>query len=386
MTDNDLSELRSFRAALDEPAADGFARVRRRLTVDIERGAREPAGLLDASRPGPDQFAGRLQAVGVPRRRSGWLLASAGAAAAVTVVIAAVALGLPRTAPSDGQRVGAPPAVDPLVTAPASAELAATWSTDLTATVERLATLAGALQPITVPAGAVLHTGSVTQQEGDAPGTHEVWYEVEGAIALRIRRTGSGALDQSLTEAEIAEARNQLADPMTGLILPTTAYLASLPTDPVRLLQEVMPAKRDKEGKPASEFILMKEYVHLFYYLQPVLSPQLRQAFYRTFLHLSGARSLGAMQIGGRPYVVIGRDQANGEFTSLLLFDPASGRVAGDGRLTGDRLTYIALWDDSTLADRPVPATTSQRTKPNGTTSGNPKLPLVPKPGGGPNG
>jgi hypothetical protein len=368
MTDNDLNEVRRFRAALDQPTADSVLRVRRRLTTAIE-GPASPVPLMPAE----------------PRRRGRWVLAASGAAAAVAAVIAAAAIGLPSPdAPGGTTQFGGPPGggaqsggtpgggaqsgslpsspVSPLATAPASEA----WPADLRATVERLAQLGAQLQPITVPAGKVLHNGSTIDERSGAHNTHEVWYDVDGVITLRVKRTGFHPMDVSMTEAEIAQTRQGLATNGPSLAQPSPAYLAGLPTDPARLLTALLPDRSDKEGARSPEHYLFKDYVQVFYYLQPVLQPATRQAFYRMLGRMAGVRTLGALDIGGQPYVVIGHDERNRDGaveTSVLLFDRATGKVVGDGYVIGGQLETVARWAEPEVGDAPPPGVGSDLPK-----------------------
>jgi hypothetical protein len=251
--------------------------------------------------------------------------------------------------------------VNPLATAPA----AEPWPADLAATVERLAQLGGQLQPITVPAGQVLHNGSQIFSDAEQS-SHEVWYEVDGMIALRVRKTGGDQMDVSMTETEIAESRQHLATEGPSFAMPTPAYLASLPTDPAQLLRRLLPTGSDKEGARSPDHYLFKDYVQVFYYMQPVLQPATRQALYRMLGRVAGVRTLGALDIGGRPYVVVGHDdriQDGSVHTTVLLFDPTTGQVVGDGYLIGGQLTSVGRWIEPTIENRPPPGATSERPK-----------------------
>lgn len=366
MTDDEIARLRRFRAELDQND-DALPRMRRRVTEGIERPS-APAS---------------------PRRR--WIVAAAGAAASVVAIVTVSAV-MSNAADPDraGQRPGAPPSVaaasaaDPLATAPA----AEAWPTDLTAVVERLVGLSAGVQPVEVPAGKALHLASRGQQRGDSPFTQKIWYEPDGQILLRSVRTGPGWMNHTTSAGERDEARAELAREGPNFGQSTRAYLAGLPTTPAHLLALVRPAPRSKEGAPTGDHYLFKSYVELFMYMQPVLTPQLRAALYRTLPLVNGVRVFGSTNVGGRDVVVIVHDEPGRDATAML-FDPATGEVIGDASMGADGFTYVSLWDARTVVDPPPPgpeATPGKKPSP-GTPRGGGPSPGGASPGGAsPNG
>jgi hypothetical protein len=242
---------------------------------------------------------------------------------------------------------------------------------DHAAALEALAALARTAaesQAVTVGAGQVLYVRG-RGAEWTPPYTHEMWLDVNGAIPLMIRRadgaegftvggpeasaepstdpTGSPSpapVDPGAVKAEdgldgdIARARAELAQQGPSLNRPTPAYLASLPTDPRRLLDLMKEQFGPWAGDWSVDHGVFDQTRNLLYNNEPLLTGPVRAAIYGALALLPGTGSSGEVTYHGKRYVTIWFTE-RGERQVEFLFDPATGRVAGEGPVD-----HVVLW------------------------------------------
>jgi hypothetical protein len=332
--------LREFRQELGQPSPEALRRVRDLVTQ---------AGTA----PAPAQ------------RSRPWV--RWGAPVAVTVVVLGLVLGTvalvsPATLDS---LVGALPLIGRTDSrdSPGRASEA-----EHNAAVEALATLARTAegtQPVTVRDGQVLYVRG-RGEEWTPSYTHEMWLDVNGAIPLMIRRAdGSDGFtvggpdpttEPSATpspvpvnpknesmDGEVARARAELAQQGPSLNRPTPAYLTSLPTDPQQLLDLMKEQFGPWAGDWSVDHGVFDQTRNLLYNNEPLLTGPVRAAIYRALALLPGTGSSGPVTYHGQRYVTIWfteRGDRQGEF----LFDPTTGRVAGEGPLD-----HVVLWHHSVV-------------------------------------
>jgi hypothetical protein len=198
--------------------------------------------------------------------------------------------------------------------------------------------------------------------EWTPPYTHEMWLDVNGAIPLMIRRAdGSDGftvggpepttdpsaspspapVDQKKDDGmarEIESARAELAQQGPSLNRPTPAYLATLPTDPRQLLDLMKEQFGPAAGDWSVDHGVFDQTRNLLYNNDPVLTGAVRAAIYGALALLPGTGSSGEVTYHGKWYVSIWFTERGGRQAEIL-FDPATGRVAGEGPV--DR---VVLW------------------------------------------
>jgi hypothetical protein len=179
MNHDELAAVREFRAGLDEPRDGALARGRWQL----------------AGSGAPER----------PRHRRTWLLAGAGAALSVAVMIGGAATVHTAATPPQSDAIvpgqsaapsATPPAVDDLpvthgTKAPMRPQVVGMAGGSHTAAVEALTRLAGKQTdgPLQVGAGQVLYVKTYNLQDGAGQYIHEIWLEPSSGVMLRIRRS-----------------------------------------------------------------------------------------------------------------------------------------------------------------------------------------------------
>jgi hypothetical protein len=240
--DIDLGAVRALRADLSEPDDLVVARNRYRLVRAVET-------------PQP--------------RRRGWLVAAVagGGSAALALSVAAVAVLAAGTSHGgDGQRAAAGGAP---ASAAASASPAATSAAPAAPPVDLSVT------PLRLGPGQLLYV------HGHSEGySHEMWLDVNGAIALAIRRTDNGGVSIDSSEQDlakdIADARAALAAKGPSLDRPTPEFLAGLPSDPQAVLNLLSHMSDNGSG---SDRLTVKDATEVLYLIEPLLSPAQRGQF-----------------------------------------------------------------------------------------------------------
>jgi hypothetical protein len=333
--------LREFRQELGRPSPEALRRVRDLVTQ---------AGTV----PAPAQ------------RSRPWV--RWGAPVAVTVVVLGLVLGtVAVVSPATlGSLVGALPLVgrtdsrdSPGRASEAEHAAAVEALTDLARTAE-------GTRPVTIKDGQELYVRG-RGEEWTPSYTHEMWLDVNGAIPLMIRRAdGSDGFtvggpeptaDPSGTpspvpadsknenmDGEIARARAELAEQGPSLNRPTPAYLASLPTDPQPLLDLMKEQFGPSAGDWSVDHGVFDQTRNLLYTNEPLLTGAVRAAIYRALALLPGTGSSGQVTYHGQRYVTIWFTE-RGERQAEFLFDPTTGRVAGEGPVDRAVLWHHAVVD-----------------------------------------
>jgi hypothetical protein len=236
------------------------------------------------------------------------------------------------------------------------------------AAVEALAALASRVadsQPVAVAAGQVLYVRG-TGEQWSPPYTHEMWLDVDGAIPLMIRR-GDGVdgftvggpeptaepspvpvdpdvkVERGLAD-EIASARAELAQDGPSLNRPTPEYLATLPADPHQLLELMEEQFGPFAGDWSVDHGVFDQTRNLLYNNEPLLTGAARAAIYGALALLPGTGSSGEVTYRGQRYVTIWFTE-RGDRQVELLFDPTTGRVAGEGPVDRAVLWHHAVVD-----------------------------------------
>ena len=130
-----------------------------------------------------------------------------------------------------------------------------------------------------------------------------------------------------------------VADRPTGppdLHSPTVAWLNAMSTDPAKLYQQLLAL--DQGGKLSADRYVLSEWTEAMLLYGPLLSPQVRAAWFRTLNRIDGLTA-NQYSVGGKTYLAIGdRDSNPGPSpapdreltTGKALLDPATGQVVGE--------------------------------------------------------
>ncbi|MDG6105507.1 hypothetical protein Daura_47020 [Dactylosporangium aurantiacum] len=351
MSDDDLTAVREFRAALDEPRDGALAGGRWRLA--------------------------RTEAPHRPRPRRTWLLAGAGAALSVAVVIAGAAAVHPTAAPKRPDAMVPGQSAAPAST-PAAGDLPVTHGTKApmhpqvtgqaggthAAAVEALTRLA-ALQtggPAQVGAGEALYVKTYNLRDGDDGSVHEVWLDPQTGVALRIRRSDGTlrTVDHSLTAQEVAEETARAAGTPPGLDNMNGAYVAAFPAGAGRA-HELSASWREwsRQAYPGrdTEGMVWKQLHEVLHYVEPRLDARQRAALLLAMADLPAVTATTA-SIAGRQYDVVCLART-GQSTDCSLFDPATGRFVGDAYPAADMVVKADTFSfvDTGVQPRPAPGT-----------------------------
>ncbi|MEE6259273.1 CU044_5270 family protein [Plantactinospora sonchi] len=346
--DDDLRMIRDVLGDVPAPSAETVARSRAAL---VERARNESAlstsdgvtarGLRRA------RAAAGLHRAGVARpagRKTGWWRWSIGGGLGISGAVAAALvvpmLGPTATVPEDPDRGGS-------TSQPATVAIG---DRDDAGTVLRLAAANARLgSAVEFRAGQFIyrvveeeHTGLIGDVEGDGPVAmirvgrrHEMWSTIEGLRAMRTR-ISNGTSRTPVTPAD-AEAVRKLGydlnappqveedgpapgnEPPPGcttcwetrdpgeLYRPTPAYLASLPTDPVRLLDTLRTAVGDR-NKHSPDQEVFTAALDLLKEADPIMPPDVRAALYQAVALIPGVERIdGQVELGGRQGIAIGR-------------------------------------------------------------------------------
>ncbi len=314
------------------------------------------------------------------RRQAGFTVMGAGfAVVAVTVAVAAIPhFGGPATGTGNGLEFGAPAAS----TAPASPSPSVTGSAPsldlgtkvrdvkVSQVVSEMVAKAGQVQPLAVRDDQYLYVRAEVRGSGGAI-LHEMWLDPRGMIAMNITASDSGpgsgsepsnpvaasklagqpsdgphppsagkpggglntpAVGQPSggphasadDSAEAARQRFQTEGP--SLDSPSPQWLATLPTDPDRLLSMV--DKLNAGTKLGGEAYEFKSIAELFGECGAVLTPQVRAAFYTALGKINGVTAT-ELRVDGRKLYAL-RERLTGKSAGQeLLLDPATGQIVG---------------------------------------------------------
>lgn len=318
MSDQDLQALKEFRAELDTTGAP--ARVRHR----IARAMDEPA----------------------PRRR--WIPVLATGATAAAVLIGTVVVLQPGNGPSGG--LGGPSG--PGAPGGSSARAAVQASEAGKPTPSASGPSAPNLQAVDLPRA---EPGPLTAEgltvgpnqllyirSRYAADEHELWAEPDGMIALAIQRTENGVVIVAADEASmlpgVTEQRTKFADGGPSIALPTQAYLAGLPTDPVALRSKL------KAGLAiAEDDMTIKVVTDWLYRVDPVLTPGVRAALVQALDTVPQVRvDHSPRTFAGRAVYVV--EQTGSRGTDGVIVDVETGRFIGSYAAGGN----IDAWSTAT--------------------------------------
>ncbi|MBE1486311.1 CU044_5270 family protein [Plantactinospora soyae] len=370
-----MDEVRMIRDVLGKapaPSAEAVARARAALLVQARTDSAATRTGDVATRTGDVVAQGRRRAAAVRTRPAGrshrlgarwwhWSLGGLGISAAVAAALVVPAILGPSTGPGDPDRGGV-----------ASLPIG---DGDDAGTVLRLAAANARLDPaVEVRPGQfiyrVIAEGSLSvigDVKADGPVAriwvvrrHEMWYTVEGLRSAQLRIT-EGASRTPLTPAD-AEAARKLGYDLTApprveehgpapdyqppadcescpavrdpgeLYRPTPAYLASLPTDPARLLDTLRQAVGD-QNKHSADQQVFTAVLDLLQEAAPIMPPKVRAALYQAVALIPGVERVdGRVDLAGRQGVAIGRDgESTGDETKReeLVFDTAGRELLG---------------------------------------------------------
>jgi hypothetical protein len=316
MNDNqDLDAVRALRAGVVEPDDLAVARTRARIGRSLDG---EP--------------------VHSRRRAPGWL---AVAASAVTATAVIVGIGMAVTGNRGGGGTTAVGAASPTSATPVPSAGPSASASPQAPSVDMTRT------PVRVGPGQLLYV------HGSAPGySHEMWLDVNGAIALAIGRADDGEqpwlmMPEDMAD-ETARLRKELAKDGPSLNRPTPAYLATLPTDPTKLaaLLERQLNSDPRDAKHAPGYLAFKGTSGLLYTVEPLLTPAVRAALIKALQELPGTRvDRTPRRLGDhRIYLV---EQVTSTSVIGLCVDAQTGRIVGDfaGARSGDPRSHPTLWE-----------------------------------------
>ncbi|GAA3202207.1 hypothetical protein GCM10010532_022630 [Dactylosporangium siamense] len=335
--------MREFRAELDEPRDGALVKGRWNLAGAPER----------------------------PRRKRSWMLATAGAAVAVAVVVGGAAT-LQRSGPQQKAPIANPPAApqtspaDLPVTrgtkAPVNPAVTGTAGASHAQAVQTLTRLAAkqADGPLTIGADQVLYVKTYTLDDGESRYIHEAWVDVTTGVALRIRRNDAGPrrIDDSLSQAEIDQATATSASNPSDLHNLNAAFVAAFPTDPARagaLAESWLAAtRRDYPGRNA-DALVFRDLHEVFHYVDPLLTAAQRRVLYLAIAELPSVKATTATIAGKKYDLVCASNQAQG--TNCAVFDPENGRYVGDVGTESDMVLRPggAVFVDLGVQPRPAP-------------------------------
>ncbi|WP_329101207.1 CU044_5270 family protein [Micromonospora sp. NBC_01699] len=373
-----MDEVRMIRDVLGNapaPSAETMARARVALLAQ----ARTDSAAIKL---GNVEAPGRRRVTALRTRLAGrgdrpgarwwqWSLGGLGISAAVAVALVVPVILGPATAPGDASRGG----VASLPDTNTDPDRVPVSDGDSAGTVLRLAAANARLGPAlevrpeqfiyrVVEEGYLQVIGDV---EGDGPVAriwegrrHEMWYTVDGLRSARLRIThGTSRTPQTPADAEAArELGYDLTAPPKveeygpapdyqppadcancpavrdpgELYRPTPAYLASLPTDPARLLDTLRQAVGD-QNKHSADQEVFTAVLSLLREADPIVPPEVRAALYQAVALIPGVeRVAGRVDLGGRQGIAIGRDgEPTGDETQReeLVFDTAGRELLG---------------------------------------------------------
>ncbi|QKV80331.1 CU044_5270 family protein [Amycolatopsis sp. Hca4] len=332
---DDQHEITLLRSVLDTPAPDSASLARMRAK---------------AFRPRP-----------APRHRGRLVLAAAAvtlvAGLGVTLAVQPTG-GDPTAQPTGGGPTALPAGGDPARPAPLVGA-----DTPAREALITLAAHTGDLRPLAVRPGQFVYshlrgqvvTGIPVGADGEAQVVSEnetkAWFAADGLQTVRMElTTGLGAHPSTDADArKLADHGKPLPKPHTqvypnpngdpkeqlpvaqpkepGVDHPTLSWVASLPTDPERLLA-VFRAAAGTSTKHDADYLTFKTAAGFAARADALLTPAVRTALYRAIALLPGIERVpGQVDLTGRAGVAIGR---NGEgFRSEIILDPVTSRVIG---------------------------------------------------------
>jgi hypothetical protein len=337
----EVTALRTYVGVVPDPSPDHLARLRRDVLTRIATDT--------ASSRGGVWWSSRVVSVG---------------AAGVLVLGAATAIGvthLPHAKHPSGAAAGSVDSTTALINATSAGE-----------TLRLLANHTNLAQPVTAKKGSFLYTKErelvlQTVVGADGPAAYfselvrETWANVDDLRDVRI--TGTRGLNaHALTPADEVKLRrygiefdkvvpfeahpapavrpghNKNAPDMGN---PTPAYLASLPTDPNKLLEVLRAENATSNGDTTlADSLIFKTIPVLATHVDAVISPQLRSALYQVLGLLPGVQRLpGQVDILGRTGVAV-TDTVNDDRRLEIIFDPKTARIIGTAEVAIKDMEY----------------------------------------------
>ena len=185
--------------------------------------------------------------------------------------------------------------------------------------------------------GQTVHeSGQVTGQF--APELHQMWVNPQGMFPEKIIRNLE---DTPPPPGHEMPQPTAVPDAEATLLKPTPAWIAGLPTETAALRELLRPYAT--HGSWSFDHYLMGLLGDFFWTCQPLLTPQLRVAFYQVLAGLNGLTASEMTIQGRRLYAIRQTESVHGK---ELLFDPASGLMVGRRDLLNDggQERYVTLW------------------------------------------
>lgn len=322
MTDDpDLRSVREFHQQRPGAAPGALDRVRRRVQT-ATAAPHAPRRLL------------------LPR----WAAPAASAAVVAAVVGGVAMLGTAdRGTPQPGGPTGGP--TRPASTAPTASEGTVTLWLKYGAPVPvptvfaQLDQAAAGAAPTAPRPGELLcsHVNVLTRSgpspaPGSAPATNQMQvrcFEPEGLLEVPAPDPGEA---KGLSPAErLAAARDGFAAAGPGWGYPTTAWLATLPTDPELLLAGFRAGTRGPAE--VDDLTRWQQYGRFLSRVDPLLPAAQRAAFHRLLGRFDGLTATEAFTVSGKRLYAV--RLTSGTIADELLFEPGTGRLAGHVELTG---------------------------------------------------
>jgi hypothetical protein len=229
-------------------------------------------------------------------------------------------------------------------------------TTDAVAALNSMADLAAAASPQTVANGQLVRTVSEGWGGHCTPGecvlkptSRELWYDPSTGRVVKLM---IGSRDMLAGETAQTPPDNPLRP---GVRMPTSGWLASLPSDPGRLLEQL----RVEVGEHPSWSVdhqLWDAMSSVYYLCEVVLTPAQRAALLRALAQVSGL-SVRDLFVDGVPLIAI--RQTEKDSGDEIIFDPSTGRAVGRASVfLGDSVRIIGPAGGPALA----PGVTAQVT------------------------
>ncbi|WP_117213036.1 CU044_5270 family protein [Allorhizocola rhizosphaerae] len=209
---------------------------------------------------------------------------------------------------------------------------------DTVATLKALADKAAAGAPVTIGPGQVVHTsgngvagcGGATECVIESR-TMQLWYDVHAGRVVNLPED----VEQARTQPEGQESP-------VGVHRPTLEWLATLPTDPEKLLAHLR-IEIGRHDRWTVDGQLWDMLAQMYSYCELALTPAQRANLLRAFTGMSGL-STRDIAVDGRSLIAIRHtDDTKGK---EILFDPDTGRVVGRASyFLGEGVTIINPFD-----------------------------------------
>jgi hypothetical protein len=348
--DRDLDQLKEFRTELAQPQSDRLARIRAKIVHNA--GSAPPTGRFVNRKflvPGIAAASVLVVAVGAGiiafnNNESG----TAGIGSSPTTKSSAPDQPVP---PKPGEAPAAEkPGVAPNSEGPMPEKTRSTPVPPSAAEHQKAVSLleqfaTGGPEPLAVPQGKLLYVRGESKKSPTM--VHELWLDVNGSIPVMIRRADEGQGGFTVPDPnnpkdnhdeQVVQQRAELATKGPDLRLTTPVFLAGLPTDPDALFEQFRKIAVESGGPWSADHAIVDFARGFLYNNEPLLSPQVRSAFYRMLAKVDSISSTGELiELDGRKLYAIGQSEREGR--QELLIDAQTGRFVGSR--TGD---FYDLW------------------------------------------